>query len=229
MKIKIYADTSDLNQMINLCNKVDGFTTNPTLMKKFGVTNYLPFVHQVINEIKKLPVSFEIFADDYKEMKNQILKLANISNNIYVKIPIKNTKNKYTYKLIKEVNDIGIKLNVTAVFTKKQIYYLNKYLNPKISNIISIFSGRIADTGVNPINIVKYAIKHKISDNCKILWASTREVYNIYQAEKVACDIITVTPEILNKLSLKNKNLDEYSLETVKMFHDDAKNAGYIL
>lgn len=232
MKIKIFADGSKLEQILDSYqnNKiVTGFTTNPSLMKKAGVVDYLSFVKDVTDKIKDLPISFEIFADDYDEMKNQIIKLSSIASNIYVKVPITNTKGEPTYDLCKEMSDLGIKLNVTAVFTIDQINNLNKCLNPNTNSVISIFAGRISDTGVDPIPLVEYAIRNKTSKNHEILWASTRDVYSIYVANKIGCDIITVTPDLISKLNLKNKNLSEYSLETVQMFFDDAKNAGYTL
>jgi len=231
MKIKIYADGSKLDQILSLYNSkvVSGFTTNPSLMKKAGVTDYLTFVKEVTDVIKDLPISFEIFADDYIGMKEQILKLSSISDNIYVKVPITNTKGESTYQICKEMSDLGIKLNVTAIFTKDQIDNLYKSLNPNVESVISIFAGRIADTGVNPVPLVEYAIQNKVSEKHEVLWASTREVYSIYEADRIGCDIITVTPDLIDKLSLGGKDLNEYSLETVLMFFNDAKNAGYIL
>lgn len=232
MKIKIYADGSKIEQILNIYENntdVTGFTTNPSLMRKAGVSDYLNFVNEVTNKIKDMPISFEIFADEYEEMKKQILTLSKISDNIFVKVPITNTKGEPTYKLCKEMSDLGIKLNVTAIFTQEQIDSLYESLNPEVETVISIFAGRIADTGVNPIPTMEYAIKNKRSHKHEILWASTREVYSIYEAERIGCDIITVTPDLIDKLSLGNKDLTEYSLETVLMFYNDAKNAGYTL
>jgi transaldolase len=232
MKIKIYADGSKLEQILDSYQnnkKVTGFTTNPSLMKKAGVTDYLPFVKEVTSKVTDLPISFEIFADEYEEMKEQILKLSSIASNIYVKVPITNTKGEPTYKLCKEMSDLGIKLNVTAIFTQEQIDNLNQSLNPDVDAVISIFAGRIADTGINPVPLMEYAINNKKSDKHEILWASTREVYSIYEADRIGCDIITVTPDLIDKLSLGGKDLNEYSLETVLMFFNDAKNAGYTL
>jgi transaldolase len=229
MKIKLYADSSNLEQILNLYRnkKVSGFTTNPTLMKKAGVTDYAGFVKEVCSHITDMPVSFEIFADDYEGMKNQVLKLSGMANNIYVKIPVMNTKGESSYQLIKEVSNLGIKVNVTAIFTHQQVNELYKVLNPDTPSIISIFAGRIADTGANPIYLVKYA-KSK-NEKHEVLWASTREIYNVYEADTIGCDIITVSPEILDRLSLKDKDLNIFSLETVKMFYDDAKIAGFSL
>lgn len=232
MKIKIYADGSKIEQILNIYENntdVTGFTTNPSLMRKAGVSDYLNFVNEVTNKIKDMPISFEIFADEYEEMKKQILTLSKISDNIFVKVPITNTKGEPTYKLCKEMSDLGIKLNVTAIFTREQIDSLYEALNPETEAVISIFAGRIADTGVDPVPTMKYAIENKRSVKHEVLWASTREVYSIYEAERIGCDIITVTPDLIDKLSLGNKDLTEYSLETVLMFYNDAKNAGYTL
>ncbi len=232
MKIKIFADGSKLEQILDIYNNnklVTGFTTNPSLMRKAGVTDYLPFVKEVTSQVTDLPISFEIFADDYEEMKNQILKLSSLAQNIFVKVPITNTKGEPTYKLCKEMSDMGIKLNVTAIFTQEQIDNLYDSLNPNVESVISIFAGRIADTGVNPVPLMQYAIQNKRSQKHEILWASTREVYSIYEADRIGCDIITVTPDLIEKLALGEKDLKEYSLETVLMFFNDAKNAGYTL
>lgn len=232
MKIKIFADGSKLEQILDIYNNnklVTGFTTNPSLMRKAGVTDYLPFVKEVTSQVTDLPISFEIFADDYEEMKNQILKLSSLAQNIFVKVPITNTKGEPTYNLCKEMSDMGIKLNVTAIFTQEQIDNLYDSLNPNVESVISIFAGRIADTGVNPVPLMQYAIQNKRSQKHEILWASTREVYSIYEADRIGCDIITVTPDLIEKLALGEKDLKEYSLETVLMFFNDAKNAGYTL
>lgn len=231
MKIKIFADGSNIKEIFDLYenNKlVKGFTTNPSLMKKAGVTNYIDFIKQVTSKIKDLSISFEVFADDEKEMINQAKKIASFGKNIHVKIPITNTKGEYTLDVIESLIEEDIKVNVTAVFTETQIDLLKSVLPNNKNNIVSIFAGRISDTGRNPIPYIEYTQK-VLKNNCEILWASTRHVYNIYEAEQVNCDIITVTPDQIKKLSLKNKDLSEYSLETVKMFYDDATSSGLIL
>ena len=230
MNIKIYADGSDLNKILSIHRQdkwVSGFTTNPTLMKKANVQNYIEFVKSITEHIKDLPISFEVFADDLPEMKRQAKILAGFGNNIFVKIPITNTLGQSTKILIRELLADGININVTAVFSIGQINEIIPYLYGG-SVILSIFAGRIADTGVDPKDIIKYAI-NSVSNNVKILWASPREIYNVYEADRLGCHIITVSPDILIKLKLQNKNLEEYSLETVKMFYDDAKIAGYTL
>jgi transaldolase len=231
MKIEIYSDGSDKTEMISAyrSNKlVSGFTTNPTLMRKSGVVNYIEFMKDITSTIKDLPISFEVFADDLDEMEKQAITIASYGPNIYVKIPVTNTEGKSTKHLIKKLLNMGIKVNVTAVFTKKQIKELKQYLDSPTQVILSIFAGRIADTGVDPKPIVKYALKTSPS-NVKILWASPREVFNIYEADKLGCHIITVTPDLINKLSLNGKNLNDYSLDTVKMFYNDAKKSNYII
>jgi transaldolase len=231
MKIEIYSDGSDKNEMISAyeSNKlVSGFTTNPTLMRKSGVVNYIEFMKDITSTIKDLPISFEVFADDIEEMEKQAITIASYGPNIYVKIPVTNTEGKSTKHLVKKLLNMGIKVNVTAVFTKKQIKELKSYLDSPTQVILSIFAGRIADTGIDPKPIVKYALKISPS-NVKILWASPREVFNIYEADKLGCHIITVTPDLINKLSLNGKNLNDYSLDTVKMFYNDAKKSNYII
>jgi transaldolase len=220
MKIEIYSDGSDKNEMIQTyLNKknIKGFTTNPSLMIK-----------EITDVIKDVPISFEVFADDIDEMEKQANTIASYGSNIFVKIPVTNTKGESTKFLIKKLLDNNIKVNVTAVMTKKQIKDLIPYLQSRTNVILSVFAGRIADTGIDPKPIMKYAIKN-ISNNVKVLWASPREVFNIYEADKIGCHIITVTPDLINKLSLQNKNLKEYSLDTVKMFFNDAKASNYSL
>jgi transaldolase len=231
MKIEIYADGSDLSEMIKTYrnNKwVSGFTTNPSLMRKAKVENYLPFVKGVTEVITDLSVSFEVFADDLSEMNRQARILASFGKNVYVKIPVTNTKGESTKSLIKELLEDGIPVNVTAVFTPEQIDELVPYMLGSTPAILSIFAGRIADTGVDPKPIVQHALKIMPS-NVKTLWASSREAYNIYEADRIGCHIITVTTDLMNKIKLENKDLTQYSLETVKMFYDDAAASGYTL
>lgn len=230
MNIKIFADGSNINEIFDLYenNKlVKGFTTNPSLMKKAGVTNYEKFIKEVTSKIKDLSISFEVFADDYHGMLYQAQKIASFGENIHVKIPIVNTLGESTHDLIYKLNENNVKVNVTAVFTLDQLFLLRDNLPtpPNKNNIVSIFAGRIADTGRNPIDTVQLA-QVLLKDQCEILWASTREVYNIYEANRIGCDIITVTPDQIKKLSLQNKDLNEYSIETVKMFFNDAQSSG---
>tara|TARA_B100001758_G_C18412122_1_gene616564 strand:+ start:126 stop:830 length:705 start_codon:yes stop_codon:yes gene_type:complete len=228
-RIKIYADGADYSDFVNL-NKskiIKGFTTNPSLMRKSGVKNYEKFAKKLINVIKK-PISFEVFSDELDEMYIQAKKISSWGNNVYVKIPIVNSKGVSTIRLIKKLNLEKIKLNITAVFTFNQVNKIINILNSKTPSIISIFAGRIADTGIDPINILKRSIKLKKNNkNIKILWASTREVLNIYQAENINCDIITVPIGIIKKLNLYKKNLKKYSIETAKDFYLDGLKSKY--
>tara|TARA_B100000945_G_scaffold278197_1_gene243840 strand:+ start:234 stop:938 length:705 start_codon:yes stop_codon:yes gene_type:complete len=228
-RIKIYADGADYYDFVTL-NKskiIKGFTTNPSLMRKSGVKNYEKFAKKLIKVIKK-PISFEVFSDELDEMYIQAKKISSWGNNVYVKIPIVNSKGVSTIRLIKKLNLEKIKLNITAVFTFNQVNKIINILNSKTPSIISIFAGRIADTGIDPINILKRSIKLKKNNkNIKILWASTREVLNIYQAENINCDIITVPIGIIKKLNLYKKNLKKYSIETAKDFYLDGLKSKY--
>jgi transaldolase len=230
-KIDIYADGADEKEIIkfNKMSIVKGLTTNPSLMKKSGVKNYINFCKKILKKVKK-PISFEIFADEENEILRQARIISKWGKNVYVKIPIVNTKNISLNNVIKTLSNEKINLNITAIFTKRQIKGVINSLNSKTPAIISIFCGRIADAGVNPSDFIQYANKiRKNKTNIKILWASTREIYNIIEAQNAKSDIITVPTSILNKLNLIGKNLDNYSVETVRMFYDDAKKAGYKL
>jgi transaldolase len=233
MNIKIFADGAEISQIKEAYSEglVDGFTTNPTLMRKAGITNYLDFATEVLAEIKEMPISFEVFSDDFDEMYVQAKKLAALGENVYVKIPITNTKGEFSADLFKRLDQEGIQMNITAVFSITQIKNLLKLLNSENSHIISVFAGRVADTGEDPVLLMKTAlelIKYH-SPSLELLWASPREVLNVYQADQIGCDIITITPDLINKLKLRGKDIDDYSLETVKMFYRDAQEAGYTL
>ena len=230
MKIKIYADGANKKDILyyNKQTEIAGLTTNPSLMRKSGVKNYKEFSIEILKKVVKKPISFEVFADEFSQMYKQSKIISSWANNVYVKIPITNTKGKSCKNLIKKLSDEGINLNITAIFTKTQIDTVFKNLNKKTPAIISIFAGRIADTGRDPYNIIKYANRlFKKNLKHKILWASTRELLNIIQAEKAGADIITVPTSILNKKKLFNKSLNKYSLETVQEFYKDAKAAKY--
>ena len=230
MKIKIYADGANKKDILyyNKQTEIAGLTTNPSLMRKSGVKNYKEFSIEILKKVVKKPISFEVFADEFSQMYKQSKIISSWANNVYVKIPITNTKGKSCKNLIKKLSDEGINLNITAIFTKSQVDIVFKNLNKKTPAIISIFAGRIADTGRDPYNIIKYATRlFKKNLKHKILWASTRELLNIIQAEKAGADIITVPTSILNKKKLFNKSLNKYSLETVQEFYKDAKAAKY--
>ena len=230
MKIKIYADGANIDDMLKAYKSetVAGFTTNPTLMKKSGVKDYLGFAKKALNEIKDKPISFEVFSDEIEEMEKQAYILNDLADNVYVKIPVTNTKGVTTYGLISELTKNNVKVNVTAIFTEEQIEHVADSILDSTPSVISIFAGRIANAGVDPEPIMKYATElTKNNPEKEILWASPREALNIIQAERCGCDIITVTPDIIKAMSTFGKDLDEYSLETVKMFYDDAIAAGF--
>ena len=230
LQIEIYADGASLDQFEKLNNNplIKGFTTNPSLMKKNGITDYKSFAKDLLKIIKNKPVSFEVFADELQDMERQANEINSWGENVYVKLPITNTKSISVLPLIKKLQDKRVKLNITAVFTKIQIDNILGNLDNSTPSIVSIFCGRIADTGRYPAEYISYAKKKQPSNsNIKILWASTRELLNIFEADKLDCDIITVPDDMLNKLNLIGKNLDDYSLETVKSFYFDAKTSNY--
>jgi transaldolase len=230
LKIKIFADGADSESILkfNKLNFIKGFTTNPSLMRKSGIKDYKSFAKDILPKIDNKPISFEIFADDLDEMKVQAEEIASWGENIYVKIPITNTKKISTKKIIETLSKKGIKLNITAIFTDNQLAEILGVIDKNTPSILSVFAGRIADAGFDPEKAIKKSVNlaNKFS-NCEILWASTREVYNIFQAEKCGCQIITVPHDLLNKLHNIGKNLDDFSLETVKGFYNDAKEAGF--
>jgi len=228
--IKLYADGADMEGMIEEYNKgiASGFTTNPTLMKKAGVKNYDEFAKAVLKAIPDLPISFEVFSDDFSGMEREARKIASWGENVYIKIPVTDTKGESTAPLVKKLSHDGLKLNVTAILTVDQVKTVVKVLSPATPSIVSVFAGRIADTGVDPMPIMKESVKILRSNpKAELLWASTRELLNLIQAESCGCHIITITNDILKKLPLVGKDLHELSLDTVQMFHSDAKAAGY--
>lgn len=232
LKVQIFADGADKNGMIEMYNKpyIKGLTTNPTLMKKAGITDYESFAKDILKTVTDKPISFEVFSDDLEEMKRQALKIATWGNNVYVKIPITNTKKESTCALIKELSDSGVKLNVTAMMTLKQVREVVSSLNVEVPSYISIFAGRIADTGIDPVQIMAEAVViAKEKPKAEVLWASPRELLNIFQADQIGCQVITVSNDILKKLDIVGYDLEEYSLDTVKMFYNDASAAGYTL
>ena len=233
MNIKIFADGANIDEILEL-NKNDlikGFTTNPTLMRASGITNYMDFAVTLTSLIKDKPISLEVFSDDFNEMYTQAIKLFKLGSNVYVKIPITNTLGESSGPLIKKLTDFDIKVNVTAIMTLNQVQNIIRYINPEVKSYISVFAGRIANTGVDPVSIMRKSLEllEAEHDNLELIWASTRELLNIYQAEQIGCHIITVTNSILNNMYLIGKNLEEYSLDTVKMFYDDAKASGYVI
>lgn len=230
LKIKIFADGADLESMLKAKNEgiVKGFTTNPTLMRKAGIKSYEEFAKPVLKNIKNMPVSFEVLSDDFDIMEKEARKIASWGENVYIKIPITNTKGEISTNLIKKLSSDGLKINVTAILDIEQVEELIDALDSDIWSIVSIFAGRIADTGRDPIPIIEKAINiFKDKPKTEILWASPRELLNIFQAEKIGCHIITVVNEILNKLKFVEMDLKELSLETVKMFYNDAVSSGF--
>lgn len=229
--VKIFTDGANIDEMLNDLKSptVTGVTTNPSLMKAAGITNYIEFANKVVSEIPSYPVSFEVFSDDINVMKLEAEKIATISDNVYVKIPVMNTKGESTSELIKDLSSQGIKLNVTAIFTLDQIKEVVDSLQEGVSSIVSVFAGRIADTGVDPVPLMTEALS--ITSNksgCELLWASTREILNIYQANDIGVDIVTVPPTLLKKYDkLRDKDLLEYSKETVEGFVNDGLELGY--
>lgn len=232
LKIDLYADGADVRDMISARSSgvVKGFTTNPTLMKKSGVTDYESFAREALSAVSGMPISFEVFADDFAEMERQARRICTWGDEVYVKIPITNTKAESAIPLIKRLTSSKIKLNITAILTVKQVREVVDALDAQTPAIVSVFAGRIADTGVDPFPLMKEcaAIVSK-KPKAKLLWASPRELLNIFQAEQAGCHIITVTNDILKKLSMVGKSLDELSLDTVKMFYNDAASAGFKL
>lgn len=230
LKIKIFADGANVIEMKKIYSGgiVSGFTTNPTLMKKDGVKDYVEFAKDVLSEIKDMPISFEVFTDDFDSMERQAREIGSWGENVYVKIPITNTKGEVSYELIKKLTSEGLKLNVTAILTTEQVENVSKNIHKDTPVIVSLFAGRIADTGRDPVPYVKESVKILSGcPNAELLWASSRELLNIFQAQENGCHIITVTNDILKKLHLVGKDLKELSLDTVKMFYNDASSAGY--
>ena len=227
---KIYCDIADLN-LIKKFNKkqiVKGFTTNPSLMKKAGAKNYKSYSKQILKICSNKPVSLEVFADDYKNIKEQALKINTWGKNVYVKIPVTNSKGIFMGKIIKELNSLNIKLNITAIYSAKQTKRILKLLNKKTKVIISIFAGRAADTGKDPVPEFKESIKlARKFKNIEILWASVREPYNYTQAKQLGCDIITIPPSTIEKIEKFGKSFDQLTIETVKAFYKDAKSANF--
>ena len=230
LKIKIFFDGANENDMLEMNNKafIKGLTTNPSLMKKAGVINYKSFAKKILANIKNKPISFEIFSDELNEMEKQAYEINSWGKNVYVKIPITNTKNVSTASLLKKLSIKKVKLNVTAIMTVDQVEEIMKVLKKDVPSIISVFAGRIADTGRDPTPIMKSClIKMKNNPSSELLWASTRESLNIFQANDIGCHIITVPINILNKVNLIDYDLSDYSLDTVKSFYQDALKAKF--
>lgn len=230
LRVKLFQDGADLDFMIAARSRglVSGYTTNPTLMRKAGISDYKQFAQQVIAAIPDMPISFEVFSDDFATMEREAREIASWGGDTYVKIPITNTKRKSAAPLISLLSKEGFSLNVTAMLTLDQVDTVAAAVSPSSRTIVSVFAGRVADTGIDPVPVMTEAVSRLASlPKAELLWASPREVLNIAQAEACGCHIITATPDIIAKLPLFGKDLHQYSLETVKMFHDDARAAGF--
>ena len=230
--VKLFADGADKAGILEMYRspRIDGFTTNPTLMRKAGITDYVAFAKDILKEIPDKPISFEVFADEFGEMERQAVEIADWGRNVYVKIPVMNTKRKTSYDLVRKLSQAGVQLNITAIMTLEQVRKVAEAVQGGSSSFVSVFAGRVADTGVDPIPMMQEALELlKTVPNAELLWASPREVLNVYQAEAIGCHIITATNDILKKLELNGKNLDDYSQETVQMFFNDAQAAGFHL
>lgn len=232
LTVKVFADGADRNGMLEMYAKpfISGFTTNPTLMRKAGVDDYRRFAQEVLRAIPDRPISFEVFSDEFDEMERQALDIASWAENVYVKIPVMNTRRQPAYDLVGRLAAKGVKLNVTAVMTLEQVRSIAERLDPSTASYVSVFAGRIADTGRDPVPLMAAALDLlKANDRAELIWASPRELLNIFQADDIGCHVITVTNDILRKLSLVGYDLEEYSLDTVKMFRSDAVAAAYRL
>lgn len=232
LKVKVYADGADKAGMLTLYQHplIKGFTTNPTLMHKVGVSDYRAFAREIIQALPDRPISFEVFSDEFAEMERQALEIAKWGDNVYVKIPITNTRGEPSRNLVRKLARAGVKLNITALLTLDQVHNIIPDLAEGPPGYVSVFAGRIADTGRDPMPIMAAAVELLQSyPHLELIWASPRELFNIFQADEVGCHIITVAHDLLRKLNLVGKDLHEYSLETVKMFYDDGRKAGYSL
>ena len=232
LRIDLYADGADVRDMLAARESgiVKGFTTNPTLMRKCGVTDYEAFAREALVAVQGMPISFEVFADDFDEMERQARQIATWGDAVFVKIPITNTAGQSSVPLIRRLSHAGVKLNITAILTLEQVRDVVDALDENVPAIISVFAGRIADTGRDPVPLMSEAREiASVKPKAQLLWASPRELLNIFQAQDCGCHIITVTSDILKKLSMVGRSLDELSLDTVKMFYNDAAAAGFKL
>jgi len=232
LSIKIFADGADKAGMLEMYSKpyIKGFTTNPTLMAKARIADYKAFALDILKAISDRPISFEVFSDDFHEMERQAHEIASWGDNVYVKIPVTNTQRESAGDLVRRLSHSGVKLNITAILTLAQVREIAECVSDGAPSCISVFAGRIADTGRDPVPLMAAAVELlRPNPRAELIWASPRELLNIFQADAIGCHIITVTNDILKKLPLIGKDLGEYSLETVKMFYDDACRAGFRL
>lgn len=230
LNVKIFADGADLDAILSLAadRRISGFTTNPTLMWKAGLTDYEEFAKRLLERITVHPISFEVFADDAAEMRRQALMISRWGENVYVKIPVSTTKGESMAPLVRELSESGVRVNVTALFTTAQVELITEAVKDGAPSYISVFAGRIADAGIDPVPMMARAVEIMVqAPRAELIWASPREILNVVQADQVGCHIITVTNDVLKKLDLLGKDLLQYSLETVQMFHRDAVAAGF--
>ena len=232
LKIKIFADGADRDGIIEMYNnpQVAGFTTNPTLMRKAGISDYRAFALDILKEVPDRPISFEVFSDEFPEMERQAMEIASWGDNVYVKIPVTNTRGEASYELARKLSRAGVKVNVTALMLLEQVRRVGEAIDGGAPCCVSVFAGRVADTGLDPVPMMATAVKLlRPYPNAELIWASPRELLNVFQADAIGCHIITVTNDVLKKLNLVGKDLKQYSLETVQMFHADAQVAGFDL
>jgi len=232
LNVKIFADGADKEGILEMYAKtfIKGFTTNPTLMRKAGISDYRAFAKEILQAISDRPISFEVFSDEFQDMERQALEISSWGDNVYVKIPVTNTRGQPSYDLVRKLTKSGVKVNVTALMTLDQVSDVVAILDSETPSYVSVFAGRIADTGRDPVPLMAAAVEIlKTRPKAELIWASPRELLNIFQADTLGCHVITVTNDTLKKLFLIGRDLNDYSLETVKMFFEDAKGAGFEL
>lgn len=232
LSVKIFADGADLAGMLALYRQphIKGFTTNPTLMRKAGITDYRGFAHEVLAAIPDHPISFEVFSDEFPEMERQAREIASWGENVYVKVPVTNTRGESACGIVRHLSQAGVKLNVTALLSLAQVRDVVAAVAGGAPSCISVFAGRVADTGYDPVPLMTAAVEMlRVAPGAELIWASPRELLNIFQADAIGCHIITVTHDILKKLANVGRDLEDYSLDTVRMFHNDAAQAGFVL
>ena len=232
LNVKIFADGADKAGMLEMHAKsfIKGFTTNPTLMRKAGITDYKAFAKDILQAIPDRPISFEVFSDEFPEMERQAMEIAGWGDNVYVKIPVTNTRRQPSYELVRKLTKNGAKVNVTALMALEQVRDVVAVLDSETPSYVSVFAGRVADTGRDPVPLMAAAVELlKASPKAELIWASPRELLNIFQADAIGCHIITVTNDTLKKLALVGHDLSDYSLDTVKMFYEDARGANFVL
>ncbi len=232
LNVKIFADGADKAGMLEMHAKpfIKGFTTNPTLMRKAGITDYKAFAKEILQAIPDRPISFEVFSDEFPEMERQAMEISGWGDNVYVKIPVTNTRRHPSYELVRKLTKSGVKVNVTALMALEQVRDVVAVLDPETPSYVSVFAGRVADTGRDPVPLMAAAVELlKARPKAELIWASPRELLNIFQADAIGCHIITVTNDTLKKLALVGRDLSDFSLDTVKMFYEDAKGAGFVL